>query len=33
LPTKFQRAAFEHTGMAVAKIGEVDTNLPDHVAG
>ena len=33
VPTKFQRVAFEHTGIAVAKIGEVDTNLADHVAG
>ena len=33
MPTKFQRVAFEHKGMAVAKIGEVDTNLADHVAG
>jgi hypothetical protein len=33
MPTKFQRVAFEHTGIAVAKIGEVDTNLADHVAG
>jgi hypothetical protein len=33
VPTKFQREALEHTGLAVAKIGEVNTNLADHVAG
>lgn len=33
VPTNFQRLAFEHTGIAVAKFGEVDKNLADHVAG
>lgn len=33
VPTKFQRVAFEQTGIAVVKIGEVGTNLADHVAG
>lgn len=32
-PTKFQRVAFEQTGIAAVKIGEVGTNLADHVAG
>jgi hypothetical protein len=33
VPTKFQRTAFEQTGIAGVKIGEVGTNLADHVAG